>query len=1060
MFPSFRKISVLILVATFLFPFLAGQVTTGSFSGTARDESGAVLPGATITITHLDTSTVRTVFTDDQGRYSAPQLPLGDYEIQAELVGFQTEVRRGVKLTVGRSAIVDFSLPVGQITDRIVVTGEASLVETTTANLGGLVDDQKIRALPLNGRDIVQLAFLQEGVVGPTQINNTQGGNTGVKLSISGTRSNQTAFLLDGTDIRNNLGNTPTGAAGILMGVDTIREFKVITSVYSAEYGRFTGGVISMVSKSGTNSLHGSVFEFHRNSALDARNFFDRDPSNPGTRSDVPAFKRNQFGFTIEGPIQTDKTFFLGSYEGFRERLTQTVIARVPNDAARLGDLPSGPVTVDPDVQDFLELYPRANGSDLGGGIAEFIHPANTPINEDYFTVKVDHHFGPNSTLSGRYTFDDSDREADQTIPIMVQFITQRNQYLTLSEKHVFGPSLVNEVRFGFNRSRHFQFAREVVDVDPKFHYVPLPDRVVGLTVVGGATTLGNILRRDFIPNTFEYSDDLVYTRGPHSLKFGVIATRFQSNQVNGVRTDGIFVFTSLQNLLVNSAIRFDAIISPVARVGIRQWLIGFYGQDDYKIRPDLTLNLGLRYAFVTNPTEVGGRLANMANLLDPDLRVGNPMLDRNPSLKNFAPRVGFAWDVFGTGNTALRGGMGIFYDQYTPAFYQGLATVNPPFFVRVSQFRPAFPDALAQNPNPNKAVWVSGRVNQPYIMQYSLSLQQSLGGATVVQVGYQGSRGIKLSRIVDANQVNGEILPDGRTFFDCAPPTARNPCPTQPLRNPNFGQIRFTFYDSNSFYNSLKLSVNRRFSDGLQFQASYNFAKMIDDASQSDFNDGNTGGQGFHTDPDNRKRDRGLSIFDIRHAFSVNFAYDLPFGRGRNVGANVSGFLDHLISGWQINAILSASTGPRGNPNINFDRARNGQFEVNHRPNLVAGADNNPVLNDGREPTAYFDTSAFELQEAGFFGDLARNTLEGPGIAQVDLGVVKNFSLSEQVQVQFRTEMFNLFNRANFTMPSTTVFTGADRVTDEGIVSPTAGTITRTTTTSRQIQFALKILF
>jgi len=335
---SFRKISVFLLVAVFLLPFLAAQ-TTGTISGTARDQSGAVLPGAEVTATHLDTGAVRMVVTDDQGRYAIPALPLGDYEIETQMVGFQTEVRRGITLTVGRHAIVDFALPVGEISERVIVSGEASLVQTSNASLEGLIDDKTIRDLPLNGRNIVQLALLQEGVMTPTQATSNQSGNEGVKITISGTRSNQTAFLLDGTDIRNNAGGTPGGNSGMLLGVDTIQEFKVITTPYSSEYGRFTGGVITMVSKSGTNALHGSIFEFHRNKSMDARNFFDRDPSNPTERSSPPAFIRNQFGFTVGGPIKQDKLFFLGSYEGFRERLTTTSTGFVPTDSARQGDL-------------------------------------------------------------------------------------------------------------------------------------------------------------------------------------------------------------------------------------------------------------------------------------------------------------------------------------------------------------------------------------------------------------------------------------------------------------------------------------------------------------------------------------------------------------------------------------------------------------------------------------------------------------------------------------------------------------------------------------------------
>ena len=1061
---SFHKTSGWVLVAFFLVGFLAGQTTTGTISGTAEDQSGGVLPGAEITASNLDTGAARTAITDDQGRYSLLELPLGDYEIQAQMVGFQTEIRRGITLTVGRHALVDFALPVGQISERVIVTGEAPLVQTSNASLEGLIDDKTIRDLPLNGRNIVQLALLQEGVMHPTQAVSNQSGNEGVKITISGTRTNQSAFLLDGTDIRNNAGNTPGGNSGMLLGVDTIQEFKVITTAYSAEYGRFTGGVISLVSKAGTNTLHGSVFEFHRNKSMDARNFFDRDQDNPTQRSAPPAFIRNQFGFTLGGPIKKDELFFLGSYEGFRERLTTTSTGFVPTANARqgIGVLPPG-LSVDPDVVDFLALYPPVNGATLpGGAVGEYIAGIGTPVNEDFFTFKMDGNLSDNDTLSGRYTLTDSDKEVDSTIPVTVQTLTTRNQYLTLNHRYVFGPSLINTARFGLNRSQYFHWAREAVNVPDQFHYIPNRDpQVIGLTIVVGLSAVGNVLRRDTVSNFFEYSNDLAYTRGNHSLKFGVILLRYQNNQLNAVRSDGIFVFPSLFNLLTNSAIRFDGITnSPLGRVGMRQWSIGGYIQDDYKVSPNLTLNLGLRYEVATNPNEVAGRLSNFEDPLATAFRVGNPLLTKGPGKNNFAPRIGFAWDIFGDSRTALRGGVGIYHDIYGPNYYKNLATVNEPFFVRTTIFRPDFPQPLANPQSPNTGAWVTGPVQEPYLIQYSLAIQQELGGDTVFQIGYQGSRGTHLPRLVDSNQAVPQILPDGRKFFPCGTPSFRDACPPGPARNPNFGLIRFTFWDVNSFYNSMKLSLNRRFNDGLQFSASYNWAKLIDDGSQAGFTEGFTGGAAYSTDPDDRKRDRGLSLFDLEHTFSFNFLYDLPFGAGRQFGSNAGGLANAILGGWQVNGILNLTTGTRSPIRISFDQANNGQFEVNQRPNLRSGASNSPVLDNGREPTQYFDRGAFELSQEGFFGDLARNSLEGPGLAQFDLGISKNFSLTETAQIQFRTEIFNLFNRANFAMPGNLeVFTGVNP-DGTGRVNPSSGIITRTTTTSRQVQLALKILF
>jgi len=327
-----------VLLSFVLFGFVAGplaQGTTGSILGVVQDQSQAVLPGVTVTATSIETNQSRTAISDDEGRYRLALLPVGPYEVQAELTGFSTEVRRPITLTIGSEAVVDFTLSIGALTERVVVTGEAPLVETSSAVTAGLVDDKKIRDLPLNGRDFVQLALLQEGVVTSTKILRGQAGNSGIPLSLAGTRVHQSTFLLDGTDIRGSRGTVPAGVGGQVSGVESVKEFKVITGAFSAEYGRFTGGVITAVTKSGTNALHGSLYEFHRNSALDARNFFDRDPINPTQRSDVPAFKRNQFGFSLGGPIVPNKTFFFGSFEGLRERLSETNIANVPSLAAR-----------------------------------------------------------------------------------------------------------------------------------------------------------------------------------------------------------------------------------------------------------------------------------------------------------------------------------------------------------------------------------------------------------------------------------------------------------------------------------------------------------------------------------------------------------------------------------------------------------------------------------------------------------------------------------------------------------------------------------------------------
>lgn len=1027
------------------------QVTTATISGVLRDESAAVLPGVSVTAKNLDTGQARTVISDDVGRYKVPELALGNYEVQAELAGFQTAIRGGIKLTLGREAIVDLTLKVGSSMEKVIVQGEAPLVETTSATLSGLVDDKKIRDLPLNGRSFTQLALLQEGVASPTNLGGTQPGNEGQKITISGTRVTQTAFLLDGSDIRSFWGTTPGSVAGVLLGVETVREFSVVTSAASAEYGGFTGGVVNAVTRSGTNELHGSVFEFLRNSAVDARNFFDRGQS-------PPPFKRNQFGFTVGGPIKKDKTFFFGSYEALRNRLTTTSISFVPEAGVHQGILGGATVGVDPKVKPYLDIYPAPNGRILGGGTGEYIFANAQPTNEHYFLVKIDQSLSESDSFYVRYTFDDGSKSNLSAIPAWVETRLNRNQYLSMEEKKIISSNLINQFRFALNRNN--AGGDILSQVDPGLRFIPIGDRSWGSISIGGGAVTGwgpsSLPKLHQILNRFDYTDSLVYTSGRHSIKTGFSFSRLQFNYVNPVRAYGAYSFASLTDFLQARPFVFDSVVTPLITLGIRQSLVGMYVQDDFRTLPSLTLNLGLRYDFSTNPNEVAGRLSNLDNPLDATLRIGNPELARNPSFKSFGPRVGFAWDPFKNGKTSVRGGYGMFYDFVGPTMLLQ-TSFNPPFVVRVTPTNPAFPNAFSQVGDLSKvlaAVWGFGTVKQSYVMQYNLSLQREIAPFTVVTVGYQGSRGVHLDRFTDANIAIPQALA-GRIFFPAPPAT----CP--PLygvpgcrRNPNFDQGRAYFFDSNSFYNAFRIGLSRRFNQGLQLQSSYTYARSIDDSSNTQAADGASSPNGVMNMPDDHKFDRSLSSFDVRHVYVFNMTYELPFGSGKPWGHNLTGAAGKLVSGWQASGIVSASTGLPVNIRLGFERSRSrAGTDLSERPDLVAGANNNPVLGG---PDRYFDVNAFVLQPAGFFGNLGRNTVIGPGVATLDLSLVKNTSIhGEGKQLQFRAELFNLLNRPNFGQPQPIVFGSAS-----GIPSANAARITTTTTTSRQVQFALKLIF
>ena len=1071
--------------------FSAGlaQVTTGTISGTVTDETGGILPGVEVTVTHTDTNLNRSVVTDDEGRYIAPNLSLGNYEVQVGLTGFRTGVRSGIQLTIGREAEVDFTLAVGEISERVIVEGEAPLVEATTSTVTSLVDDRKIRDLPLNGRSFSQLAALQAGVAVPRHMENVQPGNEGDKISIAGTRITQTSFLLDGTDIRNHFGTTPGSVAGVLLGVDTVREFSVVTTGASAEFGIFTGGVINAVSRSGTNELHGSVFEFHRNSALDARNFFDKG-ENP------PHFVRNQFGFTIGGPVVKDKTFFFGSYEALRDRLGVTRTAKVPTANGRVGDFRQGAfnfltrsfappgdgpeIPVSERAEPFFEHYPLPNDQIfIDDETGFFIFEDPVPTDEDYFMLKIDHIFNDNHTIFGRYTLDDSEKNPFLYSGIGPQgrgweeFSETRFQVFTAKYQMLLTPTLINEAHFGFMRSNILSDSTPIISVDERTKQMRLPDRTWGAIFAGNIQGWGpsELTHLDQPLNRFEFADNVVWTRGRHNLKFGLKVTRLQFNIKNGVFAHGTAIMVNYTNFLQAQPLAmfsklgyitdpdlpegFEAGVGgPLIRLGLRESIFGFFVQDDFKATPNLTLNMGVRYEFYKNPTEIGGRLGDIALRTDTTARLGNPVLVRNPSLGNVAPRMGIAWDPFGDGKMSIRAGAGIFYDLLEAGRLLGPQGAFP-FHSKVSQ-RPAagtWPDYLEtfRRLDPNDilpATFTYGTPNQSYISQWNLTVQRELLPETVLTVGYVGSRGVKLSRLQDVNIIEPQVR-NGRYFWPSGT--------TRP--NTSFTQMRMYLWDASSFYHSFQLGVEKRFSEGFQFQANYTWSKALDEGSNTANSDAvGTGPNGVRQTWYDTKLDRARSSFDIPRVFNANVTYELPFGQGEAIG------------GWKISALLSLNDGPPLNARVTSDIAGHQPppSDTNQRPDLRPGFDTDSlVLNDGRDPNNYFDLNAFLLpteetgcpvSEGGCWGNFARNGIPGPGTATVDLGLRKDTRLGDDVNLEFRAEFFNILNRANWRITSANVFSSP---TAPGAPARSSSNkITTTSTTNRQIQFALKLTF
>ncbi|OFW40501.1 MAG: hypothetical protein A3J28_02370 [Acidobacteria bacterium RIFCSPLOWO2_12_FULL_60_22] len=671
------------------------QIPTATISGVVKDTSGAVVPRATVTVTNVDTGLNRSGVSGGDGSYKFPALPVGQYEIRAEHPGFQASVQKGLTLGLGQDAASNITLQVGAVEQTVAVTAEAPIIETTTANVSGLVSESQVRDLPLNARNLVELATLFPGVTIAREAGQGVPNGFATKLTIRGTRYNSSLFQLDGADINDATGSAG-GAAGILMGAETVREFNVVTSGYSAEYGKHTGGVFNAVTKSGTNSIPGSAFEFLRNANLDARNFFDRQ---------IPPYKRNQFGGSVGGPIMKDRTFYFGSYEGLRERLGATERFSLPSVSLRNGFLPgqAQPVAINPAVKPFLDSYSIPNGTDFGNGTGQYVRSASYPTNENFFTVRVDHRFSDQDSMFGRYTFDNADRRTTSSFNANT-LNTTRDQYVAVGETRLFSAQVINVFLAAFNRSLLSSdpfLLPEFTSSVKSFTDREGPIGIISVTGIGDwgaqSTTPSKALS-----NTFQFKDDVFYTTNIHSLKFGFNFERFQYLRNTFFNGGGQFRFTSLGAFLQGTVNRFTGMPrGSDPSVYPRQSLFGLYAQDDLRVSPKLTLNLGLRYEFITVPYILHGRISNLLNYWTPgqteaNLVLGNPFF-LNPSLKNFSPRLGFAWDPTGSGKTSVRGGVGIFYDQVLAGPFLFSYVSTPPFFRNADIFAassPSFPDA------------------------------------------------------------------------------------------------------------------------------------------------------------------------------------------------------------------------------------------------------------------------------------------------------------------------------------------------------------------------------
>jgi Carboxypeptidase regulatory-like domain/TonB dependent receptor len=1077
---------------------LFSQVNTGTISGVVQDTSGAVIAGATLSIRNVDTGIATSIKSDAGGRYVVPNLPIGDYEVEAQQPGFRTEIRRGITLTVGREEVINLTLNVGQLADTVTVTAEAPVIETTTAAMSSLVDQRTIRDLPLNGRSYDQLAMLQPGVVsmGAGQASAAFDYGTGTRFSVTGSRAYANTFLLDGTDINDHANGTPGGAAGTNLGVDGVQEFKINTSVSPAEYGRSSGGVISAVTRSGTNTLHGSAFEFIRNDAFDSLGYFDHAGRNGQTYDTKAPYRRNQFGAALGGPIKKDKTFFFGNYEGMRQANGTVQNAAVPTDAARQGDVPlrivssseqslcafktatTCHINVPAAVQPYVNLFQEPNqpANTPADGTAFWIGAPTQTTSENYFMTRVDHQISQNMRIFGRYSFD-----ADiNVIPnfngssIADEHDTSRRQYATIQVNNTLRPTLLNAFRFAYNRTaQHF----DDVITDPRaanLSFVPgqefgtISFGSQGLSKASPLNFLGidNGAPRVYWYNLFQAGDDLTYVSGGHSFKWGVNIERIQDNEITSSNSRGDFTFSDLPTFLANQPSGFQA-LAPGADGyrGLRETMFGVYMQDDYRVTQRFTFNLGLRWEAITDPTEVNGKMANLLNITDPAPTV---LKDSFFSVgkKEFQPRIGLAWQLNGSGTSVLRAGFGIFNDHILPYSFVGVASGTPPFFTSLNDANPIFPiDTNFTNGTapPPQFSTIPTQITEPSKTQYNLTLQQQVMKNTVLEVAYIGSESHHLQR-------SGEWNPSTPIAPGVFPNSKSSQIQANRI-NPNFASLPTYRFDGNGDYNALQVILRRRSVNGMQFQIFYTYSQSIDTKSTI------AGGESRQEpntvqDFNNPSLDRGRSSFDARHNLVPTITYPFPFRVQQK-------FLGAVVNGWTVNGIGTVRTGEPFTVRDGYNWSRNGDRWSPDRPNLNPGFSNNPThgftagcagVAAGQKlgtPGLWFDPCAFSLPPlvpcvspatknlCATYGNLGRNTLTGPRLYNIDFSADKSFRITEAVNLQFRAEIFNLLDEAHFYTPNFSIFPG-------GSFTSTAGTITSLISSpgGRLVQFGLKLAF
>jgi hypothetical protein len=992
------------LVFVFLSAVPVAAQSTASIDGQITDQNGAVVPGVEVHADSRPIGVFREALSDAAGRYQIASLPVGDYSLEVRAQGFKTQVVHNISIEVGRRITLDFDLQIGNVEERVEISSDINLIERSTVSISHVIDNQMVKDVPLNGRYFLDLGLLVPGTVTPPQgafSASPMRGLGSLAINTAGNREETVNYMVNGI----TLNNLTFSSISFQPSINTIQEFKVDNSTFSAEHGQSSGAVVNIATRSGANDFHGELFEFLRNEVFDARNFFEL------TSNDPAPFKRNQFGGNLGGPIYRNKLYFFASYEGLRQRQDLDLNSMVLSDAQRAA-------VTDPVIRSLIELIPRANFVD-SSGTSRFVGSASAPVNVDQWTADINYNLSDKDRLHGYYAVQNLDssepNRTGNTIPGFGNVALALRQILTIHETHTFGSSLVNEFRLGFNRFS--STTTPLAQLNPAdfgiLNGIREPIGLPQINVAGGSLNFGGPANQPSGrgDTTYVVADTINWLRGLHSVKLGGEYRQFLNNNFRQVT--GSFNFATTAAFLNGTANAFSTTLGNQSS-SIAQGALGFFVQDNYRVRPRLTLDLGLRYDWNMSPTERYNRFI----VFDPETsslrRVGTDTDEIYHGARTFQPRAGFAWLPFGSDKTVLRGAYGIYVDQPMTSIVTPTAG-NPPL---------AIPLTFSGNVRLNNAINIAGPAGlapqsidhdfeNAYAQSWNFNVQHQLG-ETILTVSYLGSKGTHLITRRNINQP----LDDVRPFPALS--SSSSILPGTPL-----GNITEVGSSGNSSYNALWVSATRRFRRSWEFNASYTLSKSIDYTSFS------TGGVLLQNSYD-VPGDRGPSDFDARHRFVLSSIYDLPF-RG-----------NCFVEGWQLAVVVQSQS---GNP---FNVVTSNST-VNGVANTLRPDVSGPVETTG-DVDGWFDTSVFSAMPR--FGNLGRNVIIGPGFNNTDFAVIKNTNLGESWKLQFRAEFFDLFNHANFGRPGNVVGTPSfGRITSTRFPTGESGS-------SRQIQFALKLIY